>query len=531
MAMRTVGIIGFVAVVVLAVGVGGYALAQSGNQCIEDGAVHPNHAALAADCVALLAVKGTLEGSGELNWSSSQSIYRWEGLRIEGDPRRVTRVTIQRRELTGQIPAEIGRLDALVDFWAYDNELTGPLPTELGNLSALRTLMLKDNALSGQLPLSLNNLSLDRLWLRGNQFTGCVPANLANTPDNDLSYVRLPLCVSDAPTPTPQPPVRPYGELRVSHSTITVGRGGIAEGYNLSPPDLDTRITATPPLQDSRCSSSSVEAIWTRIGPEPPADVTKRFWGCSVGTSTVSLMAGETTLASTTITVEDPLYNFLMAGVCTKGDVESAFGSAFSRWDAIPEGGWYEMDRNGRGWWLYSRDVWISDVDDFEVDFEVDCEAWVYDNEWSAAVDMGYSALRDVSDDWLLQLSFEARFDAQDWLSATEVIGFDAFYALRSNEDQLEDQVAVTNVLMRPDGDNRVASISVRSWSLQHVSTETLQAVMSEVRARLAGSHATITRDTIGVSTEGASQVVGPQRGSEHVPADVIANPGRMAPR
>ena len=81
---------------------------------------------------------GTLGGQGrhrrfrELDWSSSRSIYQWEGIRVEGDPRRVTRVTIQRRELTGLIPAEIGRLDGLVEFWAYDNELTGPLPNRVG---------------------------------------------------------------------------------------------------------------------------------------------------------------------------------------------------------------------------------------------------------------------------------------------------------------------------------------------------------------------------------------------------------------
>ncbi len=154
--MRTAGIIGLAAVVVLAISVG-IALAQSDNQCIEDGAVHSSRAALASDCVALLAVKGAIEGTGALNWSSSLSIYQWEGIRVEGDPRRVTKVTIHRKELTGLIPAQIGRLDGLVDFWAYDNELTGPLPTELGGLSALRTLMLKDNMLSGQLPLSLND--------------------------------------------------------------------------------------------------------------------------------------------------------------------------------------------------------------------------------------------------------------------------------------------------------------------------------------------------------------------------------------
>ncbi len=106
--------------------------------------------------------------------------------------------------LDGRIPAGIGRLDKLVDLWLYVNEMSAPLPAELGDLSSLKTLMLANNSLSGQIPLKLNNLSLDRLWLKGNSFTGCVPHKLAQVPDNDLSGVNLPTCSATVePGPTP----------------------------------------------------------------------------------------------------------------------------------------------------------------------------------------------------------------------------------------------------------------------------------------------------------------------------------------
>ena len=96
-----------------------------------------------------------------------------------------------------------------------------------------------------------------------------------------------------------------YGELRVSFSAINVGSGIIAEGYNITPPDLQVDITATSPLQSSLCSSNSTEPNWAN-SPEPPADITRRFWGCSAGTSTVRLISDQTVLASTTVTVVDP---------------------------------------------------------------------------------------------------------------------------------------------------------------------------------------------------------------------------------
>ncbi len=164
-----------------------------------------SNAGLVSDCEILLGLKDTLQGSASLNWSSSLPITRWTGVILGGTPQRVTIVKLQKRSLTGSIPAGLGSLAKLQDLWLYTNELTGPLPAELGNLSDLETLMLSHNDLSGQIPLTLNDLSLERLWLKGNNFTGCMPANLLEVPDGDAATLRLPTCESGTTTPTPTP--------------------------------------------------------------------------------------------------------------------------------------------------------------------------------------------------------------------------------------------------------------------------------------------------------------------------------------
>ncbi len=164
-----------------------------------------SNAGLVSDCEILLGLKDTLQGSAFLNWSASLPITRWTGVRLGGTPQRVTIVKLQKRSLTGSIPAGLGSLTKLQDLWLYTNELTGPLPAELGTLSDLETLMLSGNDLSGQIPLTLNDLSLERLWLKGNNFTGCMPANLLEVSDGDAASLRLPTCESGTTTPTPTP--------------------------------------------------------------------------------------------------------------------------------------------------------------------------------------------------------------------------------------------------------------------------------------------------------------------------------------
>ncbi len=179
-----------------------------------------SNAGLVSDCNALLAARDTLRGTAALNWSPDTLIARWNGIALGGSPKRVTKVKLQKRGLTGQIPAALGDLAMLEELWLYTNKLTGSIPPELGNLTNLRWLFVADNDLGGRIPEALNNLSLDRLWLQKNSFTGCVPYNLTLTREYKVdrgltacappgSTTATPTPSAGTPTPTPTPTARP----------------------------------------------------------------------------------------------------------------------------------------------------------------------------------------------------------------------------------------------------------------------------------------------------------------------------------
>ena len=177
---------------------------------------------LIADCNALLTAKDTLRGTAALNWAPDTSIARWNGITLAGTPARVTKVKLHKKGLSGQIPADLGRLGNLEELWLYTNALSGTIPSEMGSLANLTWLFVSDNNLSGQIPETLNNLSLDRLWLHKNDFTGCVPYNLTLTreykvdsglaacapPAGDGTPTPVPTAPAGTPTPAPTAPAR-----------------------------------------------------------------------------------------------------------------------------------------------------------------------------------------------------------------------------------------------------------------------------------------------------------------------------------
>ena len=144
------------------------------------------------DCTSLLALKETLAGEAELNWSEALPLNEWQGVTVGGPPARVTDLTLAANGLTGRIPPELGRLDGLVNLNLAVNRLTGPIPPELGRLVALRHLSLDRNALTGAVPAELGQLGrLESLWLRENRLTGPVPPELFAIPEHDLSHQLL----------------------------------------------------------------------------------------------------------------------------------------------------------------------------------------------------------------------------------------------------------------------------------------------------------------------------------------------------
>ncbi len=112
------------------------------------------------------------------NWGSDAPLADWYGVRTDGHGR-VTGLTLERNNLSGTLPAELGRLDALTVLALGGNGLRGPIPAELGALANLTILILGANGLTGPIPAALGDLTGLRVArFAGNAVSGCVPHGL-----------------------------------------------------------------------------------------------------------------------------------------------------------------------------------------------------------------------------------------------------------------------------------------------------------------------------------------------------------------
>ena len=114
------------------------------------------------------------------NWLSDAPLSDWHGIKTD-DEGRITEIYLIGNNLSGEIPAALGKLSHLEGLYLARNDLSGSIPTELGDLSNLRTLMLFDNDLTGTIPYQLGNLgSLEEIHLGRNQLSGRIPTQLGN---------------------------------------------------------------------------------------------------------------------------------------------------------------------------------------------------------------------------------------------------------------------------------------------------------------------------------------------------------------
>ena len=89
------------------------------------------------------------------------------------DDGRLIEITFYSKELTSEIPENIGMLDKLEILDLHDNQLTGEIPSSIANLAKLKELKLNNNYISGDIPENIGSLSnLESLWLKNNQL-GC----------------------------------------------------------------------------------------------------------------------------------------------------------------------------------------------------------------------------------------------------------------------------------------------------------------------------------------------------------------------
>ena len=101
---------------------------------------------------------GGASWSNNANWLSDKPLNQWHGVTVNGQGR-VTAIVLDGNNLTGSLPAELGKLESLTRLALNRNGLSGAIPSQLGSLPNLGIIGLARNQLSGALPTSLGNLS------------------------------------------------------------------------------------------------------------------------------------------------------------------------------------------------------------------------------------------------------------------------------------------------------------------------------------------------------------------------------------
>ena len=101
-------------------------------------------------------------------WPEAARPEHWEGVTMENG--RVVELELEDLDLTGAVPAEVGRLTALRELNVGRNALTS-VPAEIGQLTSLVKLILAGNLLTS-VPAEIGQLrSLQELWLDNNLLT------------------------------------------------------------------------------------------------------------------------------------------------------------------------------------------------------------------------------------------------------------------------------------------------------------------------------------------------------------------------
>ncbi len=149
-----------------------------------------DNAGLVKDCLTLLTLRDSLEGTVVLNWSSDVAIGNWKGVSVAGTPRRVQSLSLSDLGLDGTVPSALAKLSGLELLELSENDLTGAIPTELSGLTRLGRLSLGQNGLTGSIPPSLSRLSnLYSLAVGDNDLSGSIPSTLGSL--SRLIYLSL----------------------------------------------------------------------------------------------------------------------------------------------------------------------------------------------------------------------------------------------------------------------------------------------------------------------------------------------------
>ncbi|WP_064967128.1 leucine-rich repeat domain-containing protein [Tenacibaculum ovolyticum] len=129
---------------------------------------------------ALIALYNSTDGANWTNtWDLTKSVCDWYGVTVVDN--KVTKILLDKNNLVGVIPKEIGNLSSILFLFLSNNLLTEEIPKTIGNLSKLISLKLDRNNLQESIPIEISNLSnLESLTLSNNKLTGSIPKELGN---------------------------------------------------------------------------------------------------------------------------------------------------------------------------------------------------------------------------------------------------------------------------------------------------------------------------------------------------------------
>ncbi len=219
-----------------------------------DGAVGDTDAdeALLVECNVQVGLVAALIGDGEatLNWDPTTDIADWDGVTVEGTPRRVVKLDLAHKGLAGELPARLVNLEELRELRVNDNSLGGRIPSELGLLR-----------------------KLTHLYVAGNNFTGCYPPHWDDVANNDLAALGLRSCAI------------PYN-LRSTTAVTAAGSYGLLsdadDPTSLFEPEHTTGEAQGVLVYDTDANGASLSAFYDTIRPGDVFDIAQgtRGVGC-----------------------------------------------------------------------------------------------------------------------------------------------------------------------------------------------------------------------------------------------------------
>jgi len=114
-------------------------------------------------------------------YGSEEDECDWLGIVCSQSPNNIISIELEKNNLEGTLPEEIGFLSHLRELIFSTNKISNTLPSSIGMLAKLQILKIAGNDMSGTIPEEFSGLkSLEAIGLAGNQLSGTLPSFFGN---------------------------------------------------------------------------------------------------------------------------------------------------------------------------------------------------------------------------------------------------------------------------------------------------------------------------------------------------------------